>query len=78
MTADEILIAEDDLELAGLLRRFLERHGFSVAVVEDGESAIERVRSQPPRVLLLDLMLRAAMGSPCARPCAKAIGARSS
>jgi DNA-binding response OmpR family regulator len=39
-----ILIAEDDPKQADVLRRFLERDGFSATVVPDGVTAVEVAR----------------------------------
>ncbi len=39
-----ILIAEDEVELAGALKFLLEKNRFSVDVVHDGEEALERFR----------------------------------
>jgi DNA-binding response OmpR family regulator len=32
-------------------------YGYAVSVVEDGLSAIERLRAEPPQLMILDLML---------------------
>ena len=37
-----ILIAEDEVELAGALKFLLEKNRFSVDVAHDGEEALER------------------------------------
>jgi two-component system response regulator RegX3 len=52
-----ILIVEDEESLADSVRYNLEREGYQVAVAADGREAIERFRSQPPSLVILDLML---------------------
>jgi two-component system response regulator RstA len=52
-----ILIVEDDERLASLTREYLENNGLQVAVVEDGDTAIERIRHEQPDLVVLDVML---------------------
>jgi CheY-like chemotaxis protein len=52
-----VLVAEDDAVLRELLRRLLEREGYTVAEAGDGQAALERVRERVPGVILLDLMM---------------------
>jgi DNA-binding response OmpR family regulator len=52
-----VLIAEDDRNIVELLSFILERDGYEVAAVLDGEAAIERLRSDPPDMMILDVML---------------------
>ncbi len=54
---NRILIVEDNANLAYGLRNNLEISGYEVDVDEDGESALERVNSEPPDLIVLDLML---------------------
>ncbi|MGH2862952.1 MAG: response regulator [Solirubrobacteraceae bacterium] len=53
----EILVAEDDPKLAEVLRRYLEREGYGVALVADGRRAIDQARRRRPDLIILDLML---------------------
>ncbi len=57
MSAGRILIIEDDAHLADVVRRYLEREGFEVDVVADGQSGLERAVGWLPDLVLLDLML---------------------
>jgi DNA-binding response OmpR family regulator len=57
-----ILVAEDDTEQAELIRRYLERDGYSVVVVHDGRSAIDEARRRRPDLLVLDVMMPKADG----------------
>ncbi|HSM36864.1 MAG TPA: response regulator transcription factor [Longimicrobiales bacterium] len=52
-----VVIVEDNESLALGLARSLEAAGYDVAVVGDGDSAVELVRADPPSLLLLDLSL---------------------
>jgi two-component system, OmpR family, response regulator BaeR len=55
--ADRILIVEDEEKLAGLLRDYLAREGYEVAVLHRGDLVEDWVRTHPPELILLDLML---------------------
>jgi two-component system, OmpR family, response regulator RegX3 len=52
-----ILIVEDEQSLAESIRYNLEREGFAVRVAADGAEALEVFRSEPPDLVVLDLML---------------------
>ncbi len=52
------LVAEDDEQLAYILRFILEREGFEVQAAPDGRTAKELISTlQPPAIVLLDVML---------------------
>ena len=57
MVEARILVAEDDRKQADLICRYLEREGYSVAVVHDGRAAIEAARQRRPDLLVLDVMM---------------------
>ncbi len=62
MAKAQILIVEDDGILALDLRNRLVGLGFGVsASVPSGEEAIEKVKSSPPDLVLMDIMLKGAM-----------------
>jgi two-component system, OmpR family, response regulator RegX3 len=52
-----ILVVEDEESLADSVRYNLEREGYSVSVAPDGRRALERYRTDPPSLVILDLML---------------------
>lgn len=52
-----ILIADDLPELLQALKETLEREGFIVTAVLDGETALTEIRSDPPDIAVLDLMM---------------------
>jgi DNA-binding response OmpR family regulator len=57
------LVAEDDDQLAQMLRFILEREGFLVHAAPDGRTALQLIGSLPaPAIVLLDVMLPHADG----------------
>jgi CheY-like chemotaxis protein len=52
-----ILITEDDALMAEIYRDSFEREGFSAEIATDGDIAIQRLKGNPPDVVLLDLMM---------------------
>lgn len=53
----DILIVEDELEIAKLIQGRLEREGFSCHWCRDGLAALQAFPQQQPDVIILDLML---------------------
>src|SRR5215208_1017529 len=51
------LIVEDEKNLVGLLRKYLEREGFEVDEALDGHTALDVARRSEPDVVVLDWML---------------------
>jgi two-component system phosphate regulon response regulator PhoB len=54
---NRITVVEDDADIAEVLKIHLTRDGFAVDVFSRGDSALAAIRSKPPDVVLLDLML---------------------
>ncbi|WP_134765740.1 response regulator transcription factor [Nocardioides sp. 1609] len=52
-----VVVAEDDVKQADVVRRYLERDGHQVVVVHDGEAAIAAARASAPDLVLLDVMM---------------------
>ena len=52
-----VLLVEDEPSIADIVRRYLEREGFRVVWRADGQAGLAAVRSERPRLVLLDLML---------------------
>lgn len=52
-----ILIVEDDERLANLTKDYLESNGLEVSIEGDGARAIDRIKSEQPDLVVLDLML---------------------
>lgn len=58
----KILVVEDEKPIADILKFNLEKEGYTVECVHDGLEAIQKAISQPPDLMLLDLMLPGADG----------------
>ena len=56
-TMQTILVVEDELEIARLIRDYLERAGFAVRTAGDARTATEAARAAPPDLVVLDLGL---------------------
>lgn len=54
---ERIVIVEDDARLAELIGEYLRSQGLAVDLIEDGRQAIESILSNPPSLVVLDLML---------------------
>jgi DNA-binding response OmpR family regulator len=52
-----IMLVEDDPRLAELVRGYLEGNGFRVSVETRGDRVVDKVRREPPDLLILDLGL---------------------
>ena len=62
-----VLVVEDELEIARVVRDYLREAGFEVIVVGDGDSAVASVRSAKPDLMVLDLGLPGRDGLDVAR-----------
>jgi DNA-binding response OmpR family regulator len=67
MAGPKILVVDDEEDLLELLRFNLSGEGFSVACAATGEEALQRVRTDQPDLILLDLMLPGIDGLEVAR-----------
>ena len=55
--SEQILVVEDEADVADLLAHHLRKAGFSVEVAEDGLVALDSIKASPPALVILDLML---------------------
>ncbi|NTA39543.1 response regulator [Agrobacterium salinitolerans] len=55
--AELVLIAEDDMEIAGILEAYFVREGFRTAHARDGKVALELHRSLKPDIVLADVTM---------------------
>ena len=55
--APRVLVVEDDLDIAGVLRRSLDKEDYKVRLAGDGESALEQSAVFQPDAVILDLGL---------------------
>ena len=52
-----ILVVDDNDDVRQLVRTVLIQEGHKVQIAADGETALQTMRSQPPDVLILDIMM---------------------
>lgn len=52
-----VLVAEDDLEIAGILRKTLVQEGYRIALAYDGEEALKSALEHKPDLVILDVMM---------------------
>lgn len=57
MTKTNVLLAEDELALAHIVRESLEERGFKVDLCADGRQALRQFLKQKPDILVLDVMM---------------------
>ena len=57
MAGELVLLVDDEPSIAQLARMYLEREGFRVESVGDGEAALEAADRQQPALIVLDVML---------------------
>lgn len=57
MTAQRILVVEDNPETVHVLRSSLEKAGYSVLTASNGEEGLTTARATPPDLILLDIMM---------------------
>ena len=54
---ETILIIEDEIDIANLVRFNFERNGYSVDIAHDGREGLEKILKNQPDLVILDLML---------------------
>ena len=57
MATKKILIIDDDIDLVEAMRLTLESTGFEVIDAQDGEKGLERISSDLPDLIILDVMM---------------------
>ncbi|MHB1417267.1 MAG: response regulator transcription factor [Chloroflexota bacterium] len=62
-----ILVVEDEEQLAGILKRGLQEHGYAVDVVQDGEDGLAMAETGEHDLVVLDVMLPGLSGFEVAR-----------
>src|SRR6267142_2535181 len=53
----QVLLADDDVELSAMLKEYLEREGFAITAVHDGEAAARLAPSGAYQIVVLDVMM---------------------
>jgi DNA-binding response OmpR family regulator len=56
-TRPRVLIVEDDPDLCELMAQLLAADGFETDVASNGQEALDRAHDNPPRVIVLDMMM---------------------
>lgn len=56
-STQRILIVDDISDNSFLLQTFLEAEGYQVDVADNGQTALEKIESDPPALVLLDVMM---------------------
>jgi CheY-like chemotaxis protein len=54
---NKILLVDDDTDFLEMHRAVLENHGYEVITAINGKEGIERVRTEMPDLIILDLMM---------------------
>ena len=57
MASERILVVDDDTNICELLRLYLEKEGYEVAIANNGADAVTAFRELSPSLMLLDIML---------------------
>ncbi len=57
MANEKILIADDDRNICELLRLYLEKENYTVALAGNGEEALAKFTAESPDLILLDIMM---------------------
>ena len=57
MFKHSVLIVDDDIKLADLLKTYFEKDNYVVLVAHDGGRALELIRAAKPDIVVLDIML---------------------
>jgi DNA-binding response OmpR family regulator len=53
----QVLVVEDDIKTADILKIYLEKDGYDVVTVHDGREGLNAARNSPPDLIVLDLLL---------------------
>ena len=52
-----VLVVDDEPDFVDLVKQYLEQAGFEVEVAYDGVEGLEKVKANPPDVIVLDVMM---------------------
>jgi len=53
----KILVVDDEIQLIEMVQMRLEANGYDVVAANDGEEGIEKVKSENPDLIILDIMM---------------------
>lgn len=57
MAGEKVLIIDDEIELAEIVRDYLEAEGYKVYIAIDGEEGLKYYNRVGPQLVILDIML---------------------
>ncbi len=57
MPSKKILVVDDEKRIVEIVKAYLERDGYQVAIAYDGKAALDLARKEDPDLVVLDLML---------------------
>ncbi len=57
MTAQTVLVVEDEIKIANIVQEYLEDSGFKVHVIDNGLEVVDWVKQHSVDLVLLDVML---------------------
>lgn len=55
--AKKVLVADDEPSIVTALEFLLQRNGYEVRIARNGEEALQAIESDPPDLVLLDIMM---------------------
>ncbi len=55
--SERVLVVDDEIPMANVVRSYLDREGFTVTMAHTGPDAVEAARTHDPDVIILDIML---------------------
>ncbi|HWD40402.1 MAG TPA: response regulator [Fimbriimonas sp.] len=53
----KVLVCDDERHIVRLIQVNLERHGYTVVTAFDGKEGLEKIRSEKPNAIVLDVMM---------------------
>ncbi|MFV9568149.1 response regulator transcription factor [Thermoanaerobacter mathranii] len=53
----KIYVVDDDKNICEIVSLYLEKEGFEVEQIYDGQTALKKIQTNPPRLVILDIML---------------------
>lgn len=57
MSANKVLVVDDDTHISELIKLYLEKDGFPVIIANNGKVALEKFKSESPSIVILDVMM---------------------
>ena len=67
ITTKRILIVEDDLKTADMIKKIMEQKGYFAYVSDNGKEALDSVYNEPPDLIILDMIMAGIRGDELCR-----------